>query len=149
MSFLPQSPHRVASRSTAARSPDIERARGATHRGRSACIDILVNNAGIAGPNAPVAEYLAEGLSQVMRQSRWPVRCCAVVPGLIAANYGRIVNIALCCHGKEGNPERGRPIRRRGRGCYRADQVARVELVGYDIAVTSITPAAARTAIFD
>jgi 3-oxoacyl-[acyl-carrier protein] reductase len=74
---------------------DIERARDATVKafGR---IDILVNNAGISGPNAPVAEYPPEAWSQVMRVNLdGPFLCCrAIVPLMVAQNYGRIVNIA-------------------------------------------------------
>src|SRR5947209_6610585 len=127
---------------------DIERARDATIKtfGR---IDILVNNAGISGPNAPVAEYPPEAWSQVMRVNLdGPFLCCrAVVPGMIAQNYGRIVNIASIA-GKEGNPNAA---------AYSASKAALIaltkslgkELADKDIAVNAITPAAAKTAMFD
>ena len=75
--------------------------------------------------------------------------CCrAVVPTMIAQNYGRIVNIASIA-GKEGNPNASAYSRVEGRR-DRADQVARQ---GAGAATTSrvncVTPAAARTAIFD
>jgi 2-dehydro-3-deoxy-L-rhamnonate dehydrogenase (NAD+) len=71
----------------------------------------------------------------------------AVVPGMKARNYGRIVNIASIA-GKEGNPNAG---------AYSASKAAVIgltkslgkELAGYDIAVNCVTPAAARTRIFD
>jgi 2-dehydro-3-deoxy-L-rhamnonate dehydrogenase (NAD+) len=77
-----------------------------------------------------------------------PFHCCqAVIPGMIAQNYGRIVNIASIA-GKEGNPNASP---------YSASKAALIgltkslgkELAGYDIAVNALTPAAAKTAIFD
>ena len=71
-----------------------------------------------------------------------PFICCkAVVPGMIAQNYGRIVNIASIA-GKEGNPNAS---------AYSASKAAVIgltkslgkELAGYDISVNAITPAAA------
>ena len=59
-------------------------------------IDVLVNNAGIAGPNAPAWEYDPKDWAQVMRVNLdSQFLCCrAIVPLMIAQNYGRIVNIA-------------------------------------------------------
>jgi 2-dehydro-3-deoxy-L-rhamnonate dehydrogenase (NAD+) len=112
-------------------------------------IDILVNNAGIAGPTAKLWEYTLDQLRQTMAVNLdGPFNCChAVVPGMIAQNYGRIVNIASIA-GKEGNPNAS---------AYSASKAALIgltkslgkELAGHDISVNAITPAAARTAIFD
>ncbi len=112
-------------------------------------IDILVNNAGIAGPTAKLWEYSLEQLRGTMAVNLdGPFNCCqAVIPGMIARNYGRIVNIASIA-GKEGNPNAS---------AYSASKAALIaltkslgkELAGYDISVNAITPAAARTAIFD
>jgi 2-dehydro-3-deoxy-L-rhamnonate dehydrogenase (NAD+) len=112
-------------------------------------IDILVNNAGIAGPTAKLWEYPLEQLRHTMAVNLdGPFNCCqAVVPGMIAQNYGRIVNIASIA-GKEGNPNAS---------AYSASKAALIgltkslgkELAGYDISVNAITPAAAKTAIFD
>ena len=128
--------------------PDIERARDATvtSLGR---IDILVNNAGIAGPNVPVAEYPPEAWSQVMRVNLdGPFLCCrAVVPLMIAQNYGRIVNIASIA-GKEGNPNAAAYSASKA-GVIALTKSLGKELAGHDIAVNCITPAAAKTAIFD
>ena len=68
-------------------------------------IDILVNNAGIAGVNATTWETDVEEWRKVMRINLdGPFICSrAVVPLMIAQNYGRIVNIASIA-GKEGNP---------------------------------------------
>jgi 3-oxoacyl-[acyl-carrier protein] reductase len=112
-------------------------------------IDILVNNAGISGPNVPTWEYPLEAWRQVMAVNvDGPFHCCrAVAPVMIAQNYGRIVNIASVA-GKEGNPNAP---------AYSASKAAVIaltkslgkELAGYDISVNCLTPAAARTAIFD
>jgi 3-oxoacyl-[acyl-carrier protein] reductase len=112
-------------------------------------IDILVNNAGIAGPNVKTWEYPVEAWSQVMSINLdGPFHCCrVVVPHMVANNYGRIVNIASIA-GKEGNPNAS---------AYSASKAAVIaltkslgkELASYDISVNCITPAAAKTAIFD
>jgi 3-oxoacyl-[acyl-carrier protein] reductase len=112
-------------------------------------IDILVVSAGIAGANAPVWEYPTEewrriidinlnGLFYVNR---------SVVPGMIARGYGRIINISSVA-GKEGNPNAA---------AYSASKAAVMaltkslgkETAGHDIAVNCVTPAAARTRIFE
>jgi len=130
------------------RLAEVERARDDTTAafGR---IDILVNNAGIAGPNVKTWEYPPEAWAQVMAINLdGPFHCCrALVPGMVAQNYGRIVNIASIA-GKEGNPNAS---------AYSASKAALIaltkslgkELADKDIAVNCITPAAAKTAIFD
>ncbi len=79
-------------------------------------IDILVNNAGIAGPTMPVVDYPVADWKRVIDiDLNGPFLCCrAVVPHMVKAGYGRIVNIASIA-GKEGNPERRRLRRRQGR----------------------------------
>ena len=127
---------------------DVERARDDTVKALGR-IDILVNNAGIAGPNAPTWEYPVDGWSQVMRINLdGPFHCCrAVVPVMIAQNYGRIVNIASIA-GKEGNPNASAYSVSKA-GVIALTKSLGKELAGHDIAVNCITPAAARTAIFD
>ena len=127
---------------------DVERARDDTVKafGR---IDILVNNAGIAGLNTTTWEYPVEEWRKVMSINLdGQFHCCkAVVPGMIAQNYGRIVNIASVA-GKEGNPNAP---------AYSASKAAVISLTKSlaketatkDISVNCITPAAAKTAIFD
>ncbi len=112
-------------------------------------IDILVNNAGIAGPNVRTWEYKPDDWAQVMRVNLdSQFFCCrTVVPGMIAQNYGRIVNIASIA-GKEGNPNAP------AYSASKAGVIALTKSLGketatYDIAVNCITPAAAKTAIFD
>jgi NAD(P)-dependent dehydrogenase (short-subunit alcohol dehydrogenase family) len=127
---------------------DIERARDATAKtlGR---IDILVNNAGIAGANVKTWEYPTEEWARVMRinlDSQF-LCCRAIVPGMIAQNYGRIVNIASIA-GKEGNPNAAAYSASKA-GVIALTKSLGKELAGYNIAVNCITPAAAKTAIFD
>jgi 3-oxoacyl-[acyl-carrier protein] reductase len=112
-------------------------------------LDILVTSAGIAGPNRKTWDYPVEDWARVMRVNvDGTFYCCrAVVPSMIAQGYGRIVTVASIA-GKEGNPNAS---------AYSASKAAVIaltkslgkELAGYDIAVNAITPAAARTRIFD
>ena len=87
-------------------------------------IDALVCSAGITGPNTTTWEYPADAWRQVIDVNLNGVFYCnrAIVPVMLAQNYGRIVNIASVA-GKEGNPERERVQCVEGRG-HRADQVA-------------------------
>jgi 2-dehydro-3-deoxy-L-rhamnonate dehydrogenase (NAD+) len=111
-------------------------------------IDILVNNAGIAGPNLKTWEYPAPAWNDVMAINLdGPFHCCrAVVPQMIAQNYGRIVNVASIA-GKEGNPNASAYSASKG-GLIALTKSLGKELANHDIAVNCITPAAARTAIF-
>jgi 3-oxoacyl-[acyl-carrier protein] reductase len=130
------------------RLADVERARDDTVKafGR---IDILVNNAGIAGKNATTWEYPEEEWAQVMRVNLdGPFFCCrAITPGMIARGYGRIVNIASVA-GKEGNPNASAYSVSKA-GVIALTKSLGKELAAHDIAVNAITPAAAKTAIFD
>ena len=112
-------------------------------------IDILVNNAGIAGPNAPVDTYPLEAWQQVIDIDLTGVfHCCrAVVPLMKAGGYGRIVNVASIA-GKEGNPNASAYSAAKA-GVIALTKSLGKELAGMDIAVNCITPAAAKTAIFD
>ncbi len=112
-------------------------------------IDILVNSAGIAGANATVEDYPVEHFAEIVAvnlNGTFHVNK-AVVPAMRAQGYGRIVNIASIA-GKDGNPN----------ACaYSASKAGVIgftkslgkELAGEDIAVNCVTPAAARTRIFD
>lgn len=112
-------------------------------------IDILINNAGIAGANAKVWETDVEEWRKVMRVNLdGPFICSrAVVPLMIAQNYGRIVNIASIA-GKEGNPNAAHYSASKA-GVIALTKSLGKELAGHDIAVNAVTPAAAKTAIFD
>jgi 3-oxoacyl-[acyl-carrier protein] reductase len=112
-------------------------------------IDILVNNAGIAGLNATVADYPADEWKRVIDIDLNGVfhGCKAVVPGMVEHGYGRIVNIASIA-GKEGNPNAGAYSAAKA-GVIALTKSLGKELAGHDIAVNCVTPAAAKTAIFD
>ncbi len=108
-------------------------------------IDILINNAAIVGPNAPTWEYPVEAFEDVVKVGFLGTFYVSrsVVPHMIAANYGRIVNLSSVA-GKEGNP---------GAPAYSSTKAAVLaltkslgkELAGYDIAVNAVTPAVAKT----
>ena len=127
---------------------EVEAARDATLKafGR---IDILVNNAGIAGPNVKTWEYEPAAWAEVMRVNLdSQFYCCrAIVPLMIAQNYGRIVNVASIA-GKEGNPNAPAYSASKA-GVIALTKTLGKELANYDIAVNCVTPAAAKTAIFD
>ncbi len=146
-------PRRWATRSTAiacdvADPAAVAKARDASLKSLGR-IDILVNNAGIAGANAKVWETDVEEWRKVMRVNLdGPFICSrAVVPAMIAQNYGRIVNIASIA-GKEGNPNAAHYSASKA-GVIALTKSLGKELAGYDIAVNAVTPAAAKTAIFD
>ena len=127
---------------------EVAKARDATVKALGR-IDILVNNAGIAGANAKTWETGVEEWRKVMRVNLdGPFICSrAVVPAMIAQNYGRIVNIASIA-GKEGNPNAAHYSASKA-GVIALTKSLGKELASYNIAVNCITPAAAKTAIFD
>ncbi len=112
-------------------------------------IDILVNSAGITGPTVPLAEFPIDGWIKVMaiNVNGTFFTSRAVVPHMMAQDYGRIVNIASIA-GKEGNPNAS---------AYSASKAAVIgmtkslakELAKTSITVNAVTPAAVRTPIFD
>ena len=112
-------------------------------------IDILVNNAGIAGPNHKTWEYPNEDWQQVINIDLSGVfYCCkSVVPNMISNNYGRIVNVASIA-GKEGNPNASAYSTSKA-GVIGLTKSLGKELAQKNIAVNCVTPAAAKTRIFD
>ena len=112
-------------------------------------IDILVNSAGIAGPNASVADYDNDAWAQILAINLTGTYYVnkAVIGGMRDRNYGRIVNIASVA-GKEGNPNASAYSASKAGVIAFTKSLGR-EMAQYDIAVNCITPAAARTAIFD
>ncbi len=112
-------------------------------------IDILVNNAGIAGPAIKSWEYPLEEWQRVMDIDLNGVfYCCrSVVPHMRERNYGRIVNVASIA-GKEGNPNAA-PYSAAKAGVIALTKSIAKETADLDIAVNCITPAAARTRIFE
>lgn len=112
-------------------------------------IDILVNNAGIAGPSFKTWEYPIDQWQNVVDIDLTGVfYCCrAVVPHMIKSDYGRIVNIASIA-GKEGNPN-AMPYSAAKAGVIALTKSLGKELSDKNIAVNCVTPAAAKTRIFD
>jgi 2-dehydro-3-deoxy-L-rhamnonate dehydrogenase (NAD+) len=112
-------------------------------------IDIFVNNAGIAGVNKTVWETDFDEWRKVLRINLdGPFVCCkAIVPTMIRQDYGRIVNIASIA-GKEGNPNAAHYSASKA-GLIALTKSLGKELAKYNIMVNAVTPAAAKTAIFD
>ena len=112
-------------------------------------IDILIANAGLTGPNAPTWEYPVDDWRRVVEVNLLGTfYCCrAIVPSMRRANYGRIVMMSSVA-GKDGNPNAS---------AYSAAKAAIMaltkslgkELATSNIAVNCVTPAAARTRIFE
>jgi 3-oxoacyl-[acyl-carrier protein] reductase len=112
-------------------------------------IDIFVNNAGMAGKNTQVWNYPNDEWLKVMNLDLNSVfYCCkAIVPHMIKNNYGRIVNIASIA-GKEGNPNASAYSTAKA-GVIGLTKSLGKELADKNIAVNAVTPAAAKTRIFD
>ncbi len=112
-------------------------------------VDVLVNSAGIAGPNATLANYDPEIWRRILAINLdGSFLCCkAVVPGMMARNYGRIVNIASIA-GKEGNPNASAYSASKA-GVIAMTKSLGKELASHDISVNCVTPATAKTRILD
>ena len=126
----------------------VESARDATLKAFGK-IDILVNNAGITGANKTVWEMdLADWRKVMAINLDGPFICCkAIVPAMIANKYGRIINIASIA-GKEGNPNAAHYSASKA-GVIALTKSLGKELAQHNILANAVTPAAAKTAIFD
>ena len=112
-------------------------------------IDIFINNAGITGKNTTVAEYPVDEWKKVLELDLNAVfYCCkAIVPHMVKNNYGRIINISSIA-GKEGNPNASAYSTAKA-GVIGLTKSLGKELSNKNIAVNAVTPAAAKTRIFD
>ena len=112
-------------------------------------VDILINSAGIAGPNMPIQDYPDDAWAQIVAVNLTGTYNTnkAVLPGMRDRNYGRILNIASIA-GKEGNPNACAYSASKA-GVIGFTKSAGKENADKDIAVNCVTPAAARTPIFD
>jgi 3-oxoacyl-[acyl-carrier protein] reductase len=124
--------------------PAVEAATAAVKE-RFGRIDILINNAAIVGPNAPTWEYPPQAFMDVVHVGLvGTFFCCrAVVPHMIAANYGRIVNLSSVA-GKEGNPNAPAYSSTKAAVLALTKSLGK-ELATHDIAVNAVTPAVAKT----
>jgi NAD(P)-dependent dehydrogenase (short-subunit alcohol dehydrogenase family) len=105
----------------------------------------LVNNAAIVGPTVPLWEYPPDAWDAVVKVNLTGVfYCCrSVIPTMLAAGRGRIVNVASVA-GKEGNPNLG---------CYsavKAGVIALTKVLGKELAtkgvlVNAVTPTVTET----
>jgi 3-oxoacyl-[acyl-carrier protein] reductase len=111
-------------------------------------IDILVNNAGIAGGNGTTWELDPDVWRHVIGVNLVGpfLTCRAVVPHMLSAGYGRIVNVASIA-GKEGNPNASHYSASKA-GLIGFTKSLGKELAAKGILVNCVTPAAARTDIF-
>ena len=112
-------------------------------------VDILVNNAGITGPNAKTWEYPVADFRRVLEVDLVSAfLCCrALLPGMLERGYGRIVNVASVA-GKEGNPNAPAYSAAKA-GLIALTKSLGKETVGTGVIVNCVTPAAAKTALFD
>jgi len=111
-------------------------------------VDILVASAGITGPNKTVADYPAAEWQRVIDVNLVGVFLSnrAVVPGMVARQWGRIVNIASIA-GKEGNPNASAYSASKA-GVIGLTKSLGKELATSGVLVNCITPAAIKTDIF-
>lgn len=112
-------------------------------------IGVMVCSAGIAGNNAKVVDYDPAEWQRIIDINLTGIfTCCrAVLPQMVAENYGRIVNVASIA-GKEGNPNAGAYSASKG-GVIALTKSLGKEHAGQNIAVNCVTPATAKTRILD
>ncbi len=112
-------------------------------------IDILVNNAGITGGNAPTWELAPEMWRRTIEVNLVApyLTCHSVVPAMIEQGYGRIVNVASVA-GKEGNPNASHYSASKA-GLIALTKSLGKELATKGIIVNAVSPAAAKTAMFE
>jgi len=108
-------------------------------------VDILVNSAGISGPHLPAWQMETADWRRVMdvNLSSAFFCCRAAIPHMLAAGYGRIVNVASVA-GKEGSPLLGAYSASKA-GMIGLTKVLGKELATSGILVNAITPGPTRT----
>jgi len=108
-----------------------------------------VNNAGITGGNAKTWELTPDIWRRTIEVNLVApyLTSHAIAPLMMKAGYGRIVNVASIA-GKEGNPNASHYSASKA-GLIALTKSLGKELAGSGVLVNCVTPAAARTAIFD
>lgn len=108
-------------------------------------IDILVNNAGFAGPTVPVLDYQVDDWRKIIdvNLNGTFLVSRAVAPTMVAAGWGRVVNIASLA-GKEGTPNSA------AYSASKAGVIAFTKALGKELAqsgvlVNAVAPAAIET----
>ena len=116
---------------------------------KSSNIDILINNAGITGPTAELWNYSINDWNKVVEINlNGTFNCCkSIVPNMVKNNYGRIVNIAAVA-GKDGNANASAYSSAKAAVLALTKALGK-ELAEKNIAVNAVTPAGAKTRIFD
>ena len=112
-------------------------------------IDLLVNNAGITGGNAPTWQLPPAEWRRVVEVNLIApyLVCAAVLPGMLARGYGRVVNVASVA-GKEGNPNASHYSASKA-GLIGLTKSLGKELAQTGVLVNCVTPAAAKTELFE
>jgi 3-oxoacyl-[acyl-carrier protein] reductase len=112
-------------------------------------VDVLVNNAGITGGNGLTWELDPDLWRRVLEVNLVApfLMCRAVVPAMLKRGYGRIVNVASIA-GKEGNPTASHYSASKA-GLIGLTKSLAKELATRNVLVNCVTPAAARTEIFE
>lgn len=112
-------------------------------------IDIFINNAGIAGMNTTLWDYPVDEWKRILKLNLDAVFYCLkiITPHMIKNDYGRIVNISSIA-GKEGNPNASAYSASKA-GVISLTKSLGKELATKNIAVNTVSPAAAKTKIFD
>src|SRR5215470_11986894 len=112
-------------------------------------LDILVNSAGITGGNGTTWELAPDVWRRVIEVNLIGcyLTCRSIAPQMMKQGYGRIVNIASVA-GKEGNPNASHYSASKA-GLIGLTKSLGKELATKNILVNAVTPAAAKTEIFD
>lgn len=112
-------------------------------------IDVLINCAGITGGNGKTWELEPDVWRRVIDVNLIGpyLTSRAIVPQMLKQGYGRIVNIASVA-GKEGNPNASHYSASKA-GLIGLTKSLGKELATSNILVNAVTPAAAKTEIFD
>ncbi len=112
-------------------------------------VDVLVNNAGITGGNAPTWELPVDEWRRVIEVNLIGpyLVAAALAPGMKARGYGRIVNVASVA-GKEGNPNASHYSASKA-GLIGFTKSLGKELAQSGVLVNCVTPAAAKTELFN